>query len=154
LRLSMANDNDLPLVKSWLTPEMLDLVAVDDLIDPRKPFLIIMIHDEEDRKAGFFHVYNIDFANRKCEIGIVIGHPSNHNVQTKKAVVGLLNWLFKSEGMNRIYIKTLASNRRAIQRASSVGFMMEGIEQEAVLKNGQFEDVAVFALLKKNFTGR
>lgn len=151
MRLSGATDDDLPLIKSWLTPEMIDLLETDDLIDQRKPFLIIMIHDENDKKAGFFNVFNIDFRNLKCEIGMVIGNPTNHRVKTIDALNQILDILFNGEGMNRIYIKSLSRNIRAIKRAKSVGFSIEGIEREAVFKNDHFEDVTVLALLKNNF---
>jgi RimJ/RimL family protein N-acetyltransferase len=151
LRLSGATDEDLPLIRSWLTPEMLDLIMADDLVDQRKPFLIIMIHDENDKKAGFFSVYNIDFINRKCEIGMVIGNPSNHRVKTIDALNQILDIFFNSEGMNRIYIKSLSRNIRAIKRAESVGFSIEGVERGSIFKNDHFEDVTILALLKNNF---
>jgi RimJ/RimL family protein N-acetyltransferase len=150
LRLSGAGDEDLPLIRSWLTPEILDLIIADDLVDQRKPFLIIMIHDENDNKAGFFSVYNIDFINRKCEVGTVAGTKSCHKV-TKVAIKQLLDILFNGEGMNRIYMRPLSRNDRAILAAQSVGFVIEGEEREVVFKNGRFENLTILSLLKKDF---
>ncbi|MGD9154384.1 MAG: GNAT family protein [Bacillota bacterium] len=150
MRLSGATDDDLPLIRSWLTPEMVDLIETDDLIDQRKPFLVIMIHDNDDKKAGFFNIFNIDFKNQKCEVGAVAGTKSCHQV-TKRAFLQLLDILFNGEGFNRVYIKVLTRNAKLIRVVEALGFMSEGIEQEAVFKNGHFENVAVLALLKNNF---
>jgi RimJ/RimL family protein N-acetyltransferase len=150
LRLSGATDDDLPLIRSWLTPEILDLIMADDLVDQRKPFLIIMIHDNDDKKAGFFSVYNIDFNNHKCEVGTVAGTKSCHRV-TKVAIKQLLDILFNGEGFNRVYMRPLSSNTRAIRAAQSVGFVVEGEEREAVFKNGRFENLTILGLLKSDF---
>jgi RimJ/RimL family protein N-acetyltransferase len=150
MRLSGAGDDDLPLIQSWLTPEMMDLIMGDDLLDQRKPYLIIMIHDESSRKVGFFSIYNIDFQNRKCEVGTVIGEQFGHRV-TKVAIQELMDILFNGEGFNRIYMRPLSRNTRAIRAAQSVGFVVDGEEREAVFKNGQFENLTILSLLKKDF---
>jgi RimJ/RimL family protein N-acetyltransferase len=150
LLLSGATDDDLPLVKSWLTPEIIDLLETDDLIDQRKPFLVIMIHDNQDERAGFFNVFNIDFKNQKCEVGALAGIPSCHQVM-KRAFLQLLDILFNGEGINRVYIKVLTRNTRLIRVVRKLGFTLEGIEQEAVFKKDHFEHVTILALLKNNF---
>jgi RimJ/RimL family protein N-acetyltransferase len=35
-----------------------------------------------------------------------------------------------------------------------LGFVVEGIEREAVFKNGHLENVTILALLKNDFNGR
>ena len=150
MRLSGAMDEDLPLIWSWLTPEIAGLPENDDLIDQRKPFLVIMIHDSNDNKAGFFSVFNIDFKNQKCEIGAVSGTTSCHQVM-KQAFLKLADILFNGEGFNRIYIKVLTRNARLIKFVQILGFVIEGMEREAVFKNDRFEHVTILGLLKNSF---
>jgi RimJ/RimL family protein N-acetyltransferase len=153
LLLSGATDDDLPLIRSWLTLEMAELPENDDLIDQRKPFLVIMIHDLDDNKVGFFNVFNVDFKNRKCEFGVVIATAPGRRM-LKRAVLQLADILFNGEDFNRIYIKILTCNIRLIRLAQMLGFVVEGIEREAVFKNGHLENVTILALLKNDFNGR
>jgi RimJ/RimL family protein N-acetyltransferase len=152
MRLIPITADDIPLLQKWLTPQMLDLITGDDLFDARKPYFILIIHDDQDQPVGFFSVYNIDDLNHKCEVGTVIAVPSSHRV-TVRAVKELLGTLF-AHGMHRIYMKPLSSNVKAVKGAQYMGFTIEGVEREAVFRHGQFEDLTILSLLKEEFERR
>lgn len=153
MRLVPIGRDDWPLLREWLTPQMIDLIAGDDLFDTRKPYFILIIRDNQDQPVGFFSVYNIDDLNQKCEVGTVIAIPSGHRVAVR-AVKELLRTLFTQGGMHRIYMKPLSRNVRAIKGAQYIGFTLEGVEREAVFRNGKYEDLTILALLKAEFERR
>lgn len=140
---------NIEVIQKWLTPEMLDLIIADDLFDQRKPYFLLLIHDDDDKPVGFFSVYNIDGQNRKCEVGTAIGERSGHKV-TKRAFLELMNQLF-SRGIHRVYMKPLSRNERAVKAAKYMGFVEEGIERDSVYKNGKYEDLTILGLLKEDF---
>jgi RimJ/RimL family protein N-acetyltransferase len=153
MRLIPIGRDDWSLLREWLTPQMIDLIAGDDLFDTRKPFFILIIRDNQDQPVGFFSVYNIDDINHKCEVGTVIAVPSGHRVGVR-AIKKLLGTLFTQGGMHRVYMKPLSRNERAVKAAMHIGFIVEGVERDSVFRNGKFESLTILSLLKEDFERR
>jgi len=55
---------------------------------------------------------------------------------------------FEEMNLNRIYIRTMVSNEAALKLYLAADFKMEGIERQAVWKGGNFQDVAMMAVLR------
>ena len=100
---------------------------------------------------GYFRTSDHDIKNKKICIGCDI-HPEftghGHGYLAYKA---FLDFLFKRNDLNKIYLEVLANNSRAIHLYEKLGFVLEGIKREDVLKNNQYIDSKIMSILKKEF---
>ncbi len=99
--------------------------------------------------TGFF---NLDYKNRCAELGIMIGDKScwNQGYGTE-AVRLLVQHGFHTLNLNRIYLRVLENNPRAIRAYEKAGFTHEGRQRQAEFKDGQFVDLLVMSILKEEF---
>ncbi len=98
---------------------------------------------------GFF---NLDYKNRCAELGIMIGDKScwNQGYGTE-AVRLLVQHGFRTLNLNRIYLRVLENNPRAIRAYEKAGFTHEGRQRQAEFMDGQFVDLLVMSILKSEF---
>ena len=99
--------------------------------------------------CGFF---NLDSCNRSSEFGITIGdkHYWNQGYGTE-AVRLLVKHGFNTLNLNRIYLRVLDNNPRAIRAYEKAGFTHEGRRRQAEYKDGQYLDLLVMSILKDEF---
>jgi RimJ/RimL family protein N-acetyltransferase len=58
-----------------------------------------------------------------------------------------------SKGLERIELDVFASNTGAINLYQKIGFREEGRKREARKLDGQYDDILIFGLLRKNWNG-
>jgi RimJ/RimL family protein N-acetyltransferase len=150
MKLTPPLETDFPTLEKWLADEeLLNLIR----IDPPRPdmhALTTIIRLDDDTPVGWIDLFNIDPANLKAEAGIAIPDERGRGL-ARAAGESFLALAFEVWGMNRIVGRILASNKYAIKCARLFGFVQEGIERQAVCRDGKFEDVIVFSMLKEDF---
>lgn len=114
----------------WETdPELAKLDATPSLTLPFSQYLSGYLHElryppptsrrfaietPEGKHIGNCSLYNINEAEGEAELGIMIGNRDYWNKgYGTDVIVTLLNYVFCQTELNRIYLKTLASNGRA-----------------------------------------
>lgn len=112
--------------------------------------VIFYVAKIEDVLVGTLELFNIDTKNHKAEFGLCF--------PVRKGLAGIatrmfLRHVFKS-GFNRIYARVLAENEKAIKRALRFGFKQDGIERQAIHKNGKYLDLIHLSILKEEFNER
>jgi RimJ/RimL family protein N-acetyltransferase len=96
--------------------------------------------------CGFF---NHDKRNRAAEFGIMIGDKSRWNQGYGTEAVGLLvQHGFNTLNFNRIYLRVLDGNARAIRAYEKAGFIHEGRQRQAEYREGRYSDLLVMSILK------
>jgi diamine N-acetyltransferase len=99
--------------------------------------------------CGFF---NLDQRNRSSEFGIMIGEKSYWNKGYGTEAVRLLcQHGFQTLNLNRIYLRVLESNPRAIRAYEKAGFTHEGRQRQAEYRDGKYIDMLVMSMLKEEF---
>jgi ribosomal-protein-alanine N-acetyltransferase len=68
--------------------------------------------------------------------------------------VKVYQYLFGELGMHRVGTHILASNTASIRFAERFGHQREGVLREAIYKNGRFQDVQVYSMLREDFEAR
>ena len=63
----------------------------------------------------------------------------------------MLNHAFNNLNLNRIYLKVLEDNPRAIKIYDKCGFKKEGVLRSAVYKNGSYKNLIIMSILKEEF---
>lgn len=98
---------------------------------------------------GFF---KLDYKNRSAEFGIMIGDKSCWNQGYGTEAVRLLLKLgFNTLNLNRIHLRVLETNPRAIRAYQKAGFTHEGRQRQAEYKDGKYLDLLVMSILKSEF---
>ncbi|MGB5674838.1 MAG: GNAT family N-acetyltransferase [Gemmatimonadota bacterium] len=90
----------------------------------------------------------LDLGHRRAELGYWIGLPFWGRGYATEAVVAMVEYGFKELGLNRIFAHHLARNPASGRVLEKAGFVHEGFHRAAVLKNGRFEDLHSFAVLR------
>jgi len=107
---------------------------------------------ENDSYFGNVRLGEIDWQNRKCSYGRMIG---DENYRGKgygtEALILLLQYAFLTLGLNRVYTGVASTNLISISSNEKAGMLIEGTEKQAIWKDGEFVDVVQFAMTRSEF---
>jgi ribosomal-protein-alanine N-acetyltransferase len=106
---------------------------------------------ETDELVGIAGIKNIDYKNRKCEIGYWVGKKFWGNGYAKEAISLLLGVAFSSLGMNRVYATVFTFNERSLKVLESLSFVKEGVMRHSVFHVDKFVDDIMLSLLKSEY---
>lgn len=90
----------------------------------------------------------LDLGHKRAELGYWIGLPYWGRGYATEAAVAMVGYGFKELGLNRIFAHHLARNPASGRVLEKAGFVHEGFHRAHVLKNGRFEDLHSFAVLR------
>ncbi|MFX1278220.1 MAG: GNAT family N-acetyltransferase [Promethearchaeota archaeon] len=114
----------------------------------------ISIFDEngKEKHIGNCGLHDIDWKNRSCEVGIMIGEKEYHGKgYGTEAMVQLVKYGFEEVNLNRIYLRVFDFNERAINSYIKVGFIKEGRLRQAQFKNGKYHDIFLMSILYEDW---
>ncbi len=107
----------------------------------------------QDQFAGLVGFNNMDGCNKKAEIGYWISPRYEGKGIITQSVKELLIYAFTELELNKILIKAGTENYKSRKVAQRLDFTLEGIERDGeLLVDGKFTDLALYGLLKKEFT--
>lgn len=66
----------------------------------------------------------------------------------------MLKFGFCSYGLNRVVAKVMKENIGSIKVLHKLGFVNEGILRESLYKNGQYNDLVLFSILKSEYNSK
>lgn len=99
--------------------------------------------------CGFYH---IDYLHRRAEFWTLIGEKSCWGKGYSKEIVQLmLRYGFESLNLNRIYLHVRYDHTPAVTLYESSGFLREGILRQQYFIQGNYIDVLLMAILKKDY---
>ena len=85
---------------------------------------------------------------RRAQIGYWISAEHEGKGIVAKSLSGFTGFLFDKIGLNKIEIHFVQTNARSARIAARLGFRIEGIIRQSIIRNGMLEDVIVAGLLK------
>jgi diamine N-acetyltransferase len=107
---------------------------------------------ESWKMIGSCSFFNLDQRNRSSEFGIMIGEKSYWNQGYGTEAVRLLcQHGFHTLNLNRIYLRVLENNPRAIRAYEKAGFTHEGRQRQAEFRDGKYIDMLVMSMLREEF---
>ncbi|WKY46508.1 GNAT family N-acetyltransferase [Eubacteriaceae bacterium ES3] len=110
---------------------------------------VYAIVDENDGivgNIGIFRQENIHF--RSGEMGYFIGEPFWGKGVCTKAVEQICDKIFLESDIVRIFAEPFSRNAASRRVLEKAGFNLEGIMRKYAYKNGQFEDMCLYALIR------
>ena len=159
---------DLP--ELWALLEDLEVVVLADA-GPPLPTSLAAYEARFDRKAkgspkdeiwltvefdgqviGDAGLYGIDHFNQRCEVGISLGRAHWSKGFGQEAVHVLVNYAFSYLKMNRVALKVLADDPRAVGAYRKAGFTEEGRLRNHDWVEGEFHDVLVMSIMRDEWT--
>ena len=132
--------------------EMLGVIELpDENYLKKNNNLCYIILDEKDDFIGIVEFFNLSWKNRRAELSIIIKSSFRGKGYGYEAVKKMLDIGFTEVGLNRIWLRVLENNHRAIELYKRIGFIQEGINREESLRKGQFISQIQMSILKSEW---
>jgi len=119
--------------------------------------LAIDLHAGEGvwRHIGGVAFQSIDWRNHSAEVGIAIGEKSLWNQGLGTDVMEtLLHHGFETLNLQRIFLRVFAANLRAQRMYEKAGFVLEGRMRQAEFREGAYQDVLLYSVLRDEWRSR
>lgn len=123
----------------------------DNLKDDNSFRYIISSKIDKTKTYGTAIISKIDWKNRSCSIDIKLLMKFQGNGYGSEAIELLKQYIFEELNMNRIFLNILEYNTKSIKLFEKMGFIQEGIKRKAIFKNGKYNDLIVYSLLKEEY---
>ena len=149
-----AIDSNRHFLRKWLpfidsTKEIQDTrlfiqSILDDSEQQQKIFTIWFNHEY----CGLIGLKDIDYINRKVELGYWIIEKMTGKGIITKSVKSIINFCFTGLEMNRIQIKCGVGNIKSSAVPKRIGFTFEGIERQGEKHLTHYINLEIYSLLK------
>ncbi len=139
---------------SFITAPNLDEIEhwYNSIINNLSTKIFIINHLETKVSLGMIELSKINWKNRNCYIGILIG---NKNYRRKgfatEAIKIIINLAFNQLNLNKIYALVVQSNIASIKLFEKLDFQKEAILKQNVFVDNQYQDQIIFSLLKSEY---
>lgn len=111
-----------------------------------------IVLNEDEKLIGSCSLFDIDQADRKAELGIMIGDKSCWDKgYGSESVELILDYGFNILNLNNIYLKVFDYNARALQCYKKVGFKLIGHHRQARIIMGRKYDEILMDILAEEF---
>ena len=104
-----------------------------------------------DNLAGLIDFHNGDKINMIIELGYWFGEKFQGKGIMTKSCISCINYAFLNLDFNRVVIKCAVGNERSKGIPERLHFTFEGIEREGQNLNGEYADLMVFSMLKRDW---
>jgi diamine N-acetyltransferase len=102
---------------------------------------------EDNRLIGYTSLTRINWINRNCYFGIVIGETTDQGKGTGQEVTKLaVNYALNFLNMHKVILEVLCDNSQALHIYKKLGFQDEGLLKEHFFWDGNFLDVKIMAI--------
>lgn len=157
---------DVPKLVQWKNdPEIADLVRgapiYTNLTMETKRFekglqngeaLRLIISTIDCEPIGFMVISDLDKPNKKANIGMLIGEKDFWNQGVgSQAMEIILKYFFDNLDFNRIGLEVFEYNLRARHMYEKVGFTVEGVQRQGLLREDKFYDVILMGITKEDY---
>lgn len=115
---------------------------LDNMIDLTGNDRRFMISAQEGKTVGMAGLYNIDWINRTCEIGVYIGElESRGNGYASEACDLLEEYAFSLLNLRKIKLKVVSDNEKALKMWQKLGYSQVGEYMKERYIDGKYCDV-------------
>lgn len=113
-----------------------------------------IFHKKDQIFIGIISLNSIDFINRSCEIGGLVGEKKYRNFSNfLEANKLLIEHAFNSLNMNRIYGGSMIKEVNDLY-CKVLKFKHEGVQRKAVYKNGKYNDIFLIGLIREEYSNK
>ncbi len=122
-------------------------------IDNRSEIYLAICLNSTDEMIGWYSITSIDYLNRKCHCsGIVIGNKKYRDgFEYMEAGWLAFKYIIDELNMNRISGACLKEHILSRAEMESGFWRLEGVERQAIFKNGSYHDICHYAILREDY---
>lgn len=149
----MLNDPEIEkMVVGWSFPVSFDDQERWFLHQKENKNTVRFIVEYENAPVGLVSLSEIDWKNRKATASIKLhtSCPKGKGIGTD-SVLALHRYAFDELNLNRLEGAWLTYNQASESLHLKCGWKIEGIQREAVFKNGKYHDLKVVGILKSDY---
>lgn len=156
------NEEEQELVRNWRNNENIrKWMYSEAMISPKEHISFInhlhsdtkncywLVNDKKGERIGVIYLNKIDFRNKNAYLGIY----ANPNCKLKLKGSLLIKYLkklaFEVCKVHTLKLEVIDANEKAISFYKKSGFIEEGRLKEFVFKNGNWHDVIVMGIVKR-----
>lgn len=144
--LLLAND-DIPFPHTFE-----DHRAFFESISGKKEEFIFGIFDRTtDELIGSCGVFQINWKNSTCEVGIAIAKDQQGKGFGTDAMQTLISFIFNYIPVHKIKLQVFSFNQSAIRSYEKCGFIKEGKLRNEIFRFGTYHDLYLFGLLRDDW---
>jgi RimJ/RimL family protein N-acetyltransferase len=119
--------------------------------DPSKMYWAICLK-ESDEMMGYMSLYNIDWRNKKADVGgITIGREYQNLGLGLESMDVVLKYIFYDFGLRKLFARYLETHLVTAHSIKKFGYKEEILFREDVYKLGKYHNVIGASILKKDF---
>jgi ribosomal-protein-serine acetyltransferase len=150
-------DRDRDYLKTWLP-----FVELTHKVTDTERFLKQVVKDTEIRKNEVFSIWydeefagligfnDIDWINRKTEIGYWLAEKMQGKGIITLCAEKLIQYGFQKLKLNRVQIKVAVGNTKSASIPKRLGFAFEGIERGGEFHHNKYLDLEIYSMLKSD----
>lgn len=108
---------------------------------------------ESDKMIGWICLTDIHYINSSANFsGIVIGDKDRQDgLAWIESFLFVAEYVFERLNLNRMYGSAITEHKSSILLGEAMFEKLEGVQRQAVYKNGRYYDVALYALLRDEY---
>jgi RimJ/RimL family protein N-acetyltransferase len=145
--------NDPVVRRTLLHRGPLNMIHENDYIDrisrSEHDLALLIVRKTDDKPIGATGFHGIDFRNRHCQFGILIGDKESwglgHGTEATRLMV---DHAFSTMNLNRVWLHVYEDNERGIRAYTCVGFKKEGVLRQENFRDGRYWDTWVMGILR------
>lgn len=127
---------------------------ITETVNAQDEYMLAIRLHYSDEIIGFVHLDDIRWNHRTAWVSIAIGDSSHRGKRYGEEAMRLtLKFAFHELNLHRLQLNVYSYNDRAIRLYERLGFQREGVQREALLRDGQHYDVYGYGLLASEWTG-
>ncbi|PIT93555.1 N-acetyltransferase [Candidatus Falkowbacteria bacterium CG10_big_fil_rev_8_21_14_0_10_43_11] len=124
----------------------------NSVIKSRNNLILAIIDKKNNKHIGNVSLQDMDLINKTAELAIIIGDKFYWGKGVgREALQLIISHGFDSLNLNRVYCGTSEDNISMQKLAESIGFIKEGVLRQALYKNGRYQDIINYGLLKDDY---
>ncbi len=120
------------------------------------------LNDQQSLALGIFYdgkiiggigMHKWEPAIKRAQVGYWIVKEHEGKGIVNKSLLKFISFLFEQLGLNKVEIHFEPKNKRSAKVADKLGFKIEGVIRQAIMRNGMPEDLVVTGILKSEWKG-
>jgi len=127
--------------------EWIERVTRDD-----KALACSIVRRRDDRHIGSTGLHEIDWQARSAGFGISIGIPEmwgkGYGTEATRLIT---DHAFRTLNLNRVWLDVHASNVGAQRAYEKAGFRVEGVQRQAIYRDGRYADMLLMSVLREEW---
>ena len=118
----------------------------------KNKILFAICDNKSNKHIGNCLISNIDWINRRCRYGRLIGETNKRKKGIGTEVTKLIQEIvFNKLNLNTMFTGSNETNIASIKSNLNAGMKKEGVSREAIYINGKYYNQINFAITKKDF---